>query len=252
MSCPSFKIGYFTMPQPIIKLLTAAGLGSRRKMAEAIKRGVVAVNGRIIESFTEPVDPQNDSITINGKRISTQAEPNLYLLMNKPRGIVATTSDDRGEKTVLDILPEKYRNIRLYPVGRLDKDSTGLVLLTNDGDLTYRLTHPRFEQEKEYLVRFEGTLMEEDRVKLEKGIELDDGRTAPAAIHKAPPPFNYAVIIHEGRKHQVRRMFAALGYTVLALKRVRLGKLKLGTLAEGSVRQLNPDEVTGLKQNTKQ
>jgi len=233
--------------QPIIKLLTAAGLGSRRKMTEVIKRGGVSVNGRVIESFTEPVDPQKDVISVDGRRISTQAVPNLYLLMNKPRGIVVTTSDDRGEKTVLDILPEKYRNIRLYPVGRLDKDSTGLVLLTNDGDLTYRLTHPRFEKEKEYLVRFEGSLTAEDQARLEKGIELDDGRTAPAVIGNAPPPYNYSVIIHEGRKHQVRRMFAALGYTVLALKRVRLGKLKLGTLAEGSVRPLTPEEVKGLK-----
>jgi 23S rRNA pseudouridine2605 synthase len=234
--------------QPIIKLLTASGLGSRRKMTDVIKRGGVTVNGRVIESFTEPVDPKTDIITVDGKRISTQAEPNLYLLMNKPRGVVATTSDDRGEKTVLDILPEKYRNIRLYPVGRLDKDSTGLVLLTNDGDLTYLLTHPRFEQEKEYLVRFEGNLAAEDQVKLEQGIELDDGRTAPAVIKKTQQlPFNYSVTIHEGRKHQVRRMFAALGYTVLALKRVRLGKLKLGTLAEGSIRPLSPEEVTGLK-----
>jgi len=233
--------------QPIIKLLTAAGLGSRRKMTEVIKRGGVSVNGRVIESFTEPVDPQKDVISVDGRRISTQAVPNLYLLMNKPRGIVVTTSDDRGEKTVLDILPEKYRNIRLYPVGRLDKDSTGLVLLTNDGDLTYRLTHPRFEKEKEYLVRFEGKLTVDDQARLEKGIELDDGRTAPAVIGNAPPPYNYSVIIHEGRKHQVRRMFAALGYTVLALKRVRLGKLKLGTLAEGSVRPLTPEEVKGLK-----
>jgi 23S rRNA pseudouridine2605 synthase len=233
--------------QPIIKLLTAAGLGSRRKMTEVIKRGGVSVNGRVIESFTEPVDPQKDIINVDGRRVSSQAEPNLYLLMNKPRGIVVTTSDDRGEKTVLDIMPEKYRNIRLYPVGRLDKDSTGLVLLTNDGDLTYRLTHPRFEKEKEYLVRFEGSLTAEDQARLEKGIELDDGRTAPAAIGKALPPFNYSVVIHEGRKHQVRRMFAALGFTVLALKRVRLGKLKLGTTAEGSVRPLTADEVKGLK-----
>ncbi len=233
--------------QPIIKVLTGAGMGSRRKVAEVIKRGGVTVNGHVIESFTEPVDTQKDIITVDGKRISTQAESDLYLLMNKPRGVVATTSDDRGEKTVLDLLPEKYRNIRLYPVGRLDKDSTGLVLLTNDGDLTYRLTHPRFEQEKEYLVRIAGILTPADRLKLEQGIDLDDGRTAPAVITKAESPFSYSVIIHEGRKHQVRRMFAALGYTVLALKRVRLGKLKLGTLAEGGVRPLTPGEILLLK-----
>jgi 23S rRNA pseudouridine2605 synthase len=235
--------------QAIIKLLTAAGLGSRRKMTEVIKRGGVSVNGRIIESYTEPVDPAQDIITVDGRRISTQVVPNIYLIMNKPKGIVATTQDDRGARTVIDILPEQYRHTRLYPVGRLDKDSTGLVLLTNDGNLTYRLTHPRFEQEKEYLVRIEEELTPADRTKLEQGVDLYDGRTAPAAINKAPAPYSYAVIIHEGRKHQVRRMFAALGYTVLALRRVRLGRLKLGVLAEGSVRPLTPEEIRALKQS---
>jgi 23S rRNA pseudouridine2605 synthase len=234
--------------QPIVKLLTAAGLGSRRKMTDAIKRGIVRVNGRVIEGFTAPVDPDHDKITVDGRPVSASNVTNTYLLMNKPRGLVSTTRDDRGARTVLDILPEKYRGIRLYPVGRLDKESTGLVLLTNDGDLTLRLTHPRYENEKEYLVRIAEELTLDDLSRFASGIDLDDGRTSPARVKKiAHPSFNYSVVIHEGKKHQVRRMFAALGYTVLALKRVRLGPLRLGTLPEGQVRELTPAELASMK-----
>ena len=234
--------------QPIIKLLTGAGVGSRRQVAAVIKRGGIAVNGEIIQSFNEPVDPAKDVITIDGKRISVTAEPFVYLMLNKPKGIISSTGDKRGEKTVIDILPEKYRRIRLYPVGRLDKDSTGLILLTNDGDLTLRLTHPRFEQGKEYLVRIGQSLKPEDKMKLEKGIHLDDGKTAPAKVKSLKyPRFAYSVTIHEGKKRQVRRMFAALGYRVLELKRLRLGSLRLGTLPEGEVRKLTPRQVQSLR-----
>lgn len=234
--------------QPIIKLLTGAGIGSRRQIAAVIKRGGIAVNGEIVQSFNEPVDPAEDVITIDGKRISATAEPVLYLMLNKPKGVVSSTSGRRGEKTVIDVLPEKYRHIRLYPVGRLDKASTGLILLTNDGDLTFRLTHPRFEQEKEYLVRIEGNLKPEEKMKLEKGIHLDDGKTYPAKVKASKyPPFSYSVTIHEGRKHQVRRMFAALGYNVIELKRLRFGSLRLNALPEGEVRELTHREVQSLR-----
>ncbi|MDD5590383.1 MAG: pseudouridine synthase, partial [Dehalococcoidales bacterium] len=171
----------------------------------------------------------------------------VYLMLNKPKGIVSSTSDDRGRKTVVDILPEKYRNIRIYPVGRLDKDSTGLILLTNDGNLTLRLTHPRFEQEKEYLVQIDGELKPEEIAELEKGIYLDDGKTHPAKVKISRYlPFDYSVAIHEGKKHQVRRMFAALGHNVLELKRIRLGILRLNRLPEGKARELSPAEVESL------
>jgi len=234
--------------QPIIKLLTGAGIGSRRQIAAVIKRGGIAVNGDIVQSFNQPVDPVKDVITIDGKHISAAAEPIVCLILNKPKGIISSTSDKRGQKTVIDFLPEKYRHIRLYPVGRLDKDSTGLILLTNDGDLTLRLTHPRFEQEKEYLVRIEQDLKPEERMKLEKGIQLDDGKTSPAEVKAWKyPPSSYSVTIHEGKKRQIRRMFAALGYRVLELKRIRFGSLRLGTLPEGEIRELTRREVQLLK-----
>ncbi len=234
--------------QPIIKLLTSSGIGSRRQIAAAIKRGSVAVNGEIIQSFNEPVDPAKDVITIDGKLVSATAEPLLYLMLNKPKGIISSTGDTRGAKTVIDILPEKCRHIRLYPVGRLDRDSTGLILLTNDGDLTFRLTHPRFEQEKEYLVRIEQDLKPAERTQLQEGIHLDDGETSPARVKALRyPPFSYSITIHEGKKRQVRRMFAALGYRVLELKRIRFGSLRLGALREGEIRELTASEVRSLR-----
>jgi len=234
--------------QPLIKLLTSSGIGSRRQVADLIKRGSLAVNGEIVQSLTEPVDPIKDVITINGKHTSVTAEPRVYLMLNKPKRVISSTSDKRGEKTVIDFLPEKYRHIRLYPVGRLDKDSTGLILLTNDGELTFRLTHPRFEQEKEYLVRIEQNLKPEDKMKLQNGIHLDEDTTSPAEVKtRKYPPFSYSITIHEGKKRQVRRMFAALGYKVLELKRIRLGSLRLDVLPEGKIRELTPRQIQSLK-----
>jgi len=212
----------------------------------------VAVNRAIIQNFNEPVDPVKDVITIDGKHISVTAEPIVYLMLNKPNGVISSTSDKRGSKTVIDILPEKFRHIRLYPVGRLDKDSTGLIILTNDGDLTLWLTHPRFEQEKEYVVRIEQNLNPDDKTKLEKGVHLDDGKTSPAKVKSLKyPPCSYSLTIHEGKKRQVRRMFAALGYNVLELKRIRLGSLRLGTLPEGQIRELTSRQVLSLRRGSK-
>ena len=217
-------------------------------MTAVIKRGGVTINGRVAESYNEPVDPTEDTVSIDGRTVSTRPEPNLYLMLNKPGGIVSTTRGERGEKTVIDILPQEYRQVRVYPVGRLDKDSTGLVLLTNDGSLAYKLTHPRFQQEKEYLVRTDGILTPEEMTKLEKGIDLEDGKTSPAKVETSKQvPFNYSVTIHEGRKRQIRRMFAALGYKVLELRRVRFANLRLGTLPQGKVRNLTASELESLR-----
>jgi 23S rRNA pseudouridine2605 synthase len=230
--------------QPIIRLLTASGTGSRRRVTALIKSGSVTVNGNVVESFNHPVDPASDSIAVDGVPVAVSAGRHVYLMLNKPKGVVSTSRGEKGERTVLDLIPEEYRGIRLYPVGRLDKDSTGLILLTNDGDVTLRLTHPRFEQEKEYLVRVEGKLRTEDRLKLEKGIDLDDGRTSPARVKSTgQAPYAYSVTIHEGKKRQIRRMFASLGYTVLDLKRVRFGGLALSGLGEGRVRELTRAET---------
>jgi 23S rRNA pseudouridine2605 synthase len=237
-----------TSSVPLLKALTEAGVGSRRRIADAIKNGRVEVNGEPVENFRHPVNPETDRVTVHGKQVDLKPRRAVYLMVNKPAGIITTTSDEQGRKMVLDILPDKYRHLRLYPVGRLDKDSTGLLLLTNDGDITYRLTHPRFEHEKEYLIHIEGSLRPEEKRKLEKGFELEDGMTYPVDVKeiKSPPPFNYSITMHEGRKRQVRRMLANLGYRVLAIKRTRMGNLNLGNLREGAVRELNTQEVRAL------
>jgi 23S rRNA pseudouridine2605 synthase len=233
--------------KPLLKALTEAGIGSRRWLADAIKQGRVKVNGEIAEDFRQPVTVEVDRISISGQPVDIKPRQLVYLILNKPQGIMSTTSDERGRRTVLDILPEKYHHLRLYPVGRLDKDSTGLLLLTNDGELTNQLTHPRFEHEKEYLVSIDGKLKPDEKRKLEQGIELEDGPTYPATVKEIEaPPFNYSITIHEGRKRQVRRMFDSAGHTVLALKRVRLGNLNLGKLKEGELRELSAKEVKAL------
>jgi 23S rRNA pseudouridine2605 synthase len=238
--------------KPIIKALTEAGLGSRRRMAEAIKQGKVKVNGAAIESFTHPVDIGKDRVTFEGKNISVKPDKVICLMLHKPAGIVSTVSDEQGRPTVIDVLPENWRKHRLYPVGRLDIDTTGLILLTNDGDLTYRLTHPRYEYEKEYYVSIEGVLKGDEKQQLSSGILLEDGRTHPSKVKEIyQAPYNYSVIIHEGRKRQVRRMFEHLKHDVLTLKRVRIGNLYLGDLPEGAVRALTAGEIAGLLRENK-
>jgi len=232
---------------PLLKLLTESGVGSRRKMADAIRNGRVTVNGQVAEDFRLPVNTKTDRVQLDNKPLTLTAQKPTCLMLNKPKGILSATEDERGGRTVLDILPERYRNLRLYPVGRLDKDTTGLLLLTNDGDLTNRLTHPRYEHEKEYLVHITEKLAQLEKQKLEQGILLDDGMTSPAKLREAAvKPYNYSLTIHEGRKRQVRRMFAHLGYRVLSLKRVRVGNLVLGDLKEGEVRELTAREIARL------
>jgi 23S rRNA pseudouridine2605 synthase len=236
------------LTKPLLKALTEAGVGSRRRMADAIRQGRVEVNGEIAEDFRHPVNPAADRVTIDGKPVDLRPGEIICLMLHKPKGVLSTTHDERGRPTVMDILPREYRQLRLYPAGRLDKDSTGLLLLTNDGRLTYRLTHPRFEHEKEYFVQINGSLKPDGRIKLEHGVELEDGMTYPAKISevKSSPPYNYSIVIHEGRKRQVRRMFDSLGYRVLALKRVRIGKLALGSLKEGDAKRLSTEEINAL------
>lgn len=235
-------------PVTLLKALTEAGAGSRRKIAESIKNSRVQVNGKVVDNFRHPVNPQTDRVTINGNPVNLKPARTVYLMVNKPPGVITTTGDERGRVTVMDILSQKYRHMRLYPVGRLDKDSTGLVILTNDGDVTYRLTHPKFEHEKEYLIQIDGMLRPEDKRRLEKGLQLEDGATYPVLVRdvRNSPPFNYSIITHEGRKRQLRRMLANLGYRVIALKRVRMGSLYLGNLREGTWRELTDAEVKAL------
>ena len=232
----------------LLKYLVEAGMGARRRVVAMIKLGRIAVNGKTAESYTMPVYATLDTITCDGKPIKFKPAGKLVLMLNKPAGILCTTSDDRDRKTVMDLLPAEFLVSGLHPVGRLDYDTTGLILLTNDGNLTYRLTHPRFEHEKEYLVSLEGSLTTMDKEKLEKGIMLEDGMTHPAIVQdvKVDPRFNYSITIHEGRNKQVKRMFASLGHEVRALKRVRMGNLMLGNLAEGKARELSQADLKAL------
>jgi 23S rRNA pseudouridine2605 synthase len=231
----------------LLKALVAAGVGSRRRVADAIKAGQVLVNGAVIEDFRYPVDTDTDMVSVAGSPVSFGSTRMLCLLLNKPRGVVSTTRDERARITVLDILPSRYREPGLHPVGRLDRDSRGLLLLTNDGDLTYRLTHPRFGYDKEYWVVVRGRLRPEDIRGLRAGLELEDGHTGPAVVEemRRDPP-TYRVVIREGKKRQVRRMFAALGHRVDDLMRVRIGGVSLGALPEGEVRELSRDGTEAL------
>jgi len=233
--------------ESLLKVLTGAGVGSRRWVTAAMKQGKVSVNGQVVEDFRYQLDLEKDKVTVDGKPVRLKAE-RFTLMLNKPAGIISTTSDERGRRTVIDILPGEYRKVRLYPIGRLDKDSTGLLLLTNDGDLAYQLTHPKFEYEKEYLVHIDGVLPPGEKRLLEHGVDLEDGITAPAVVKevKTTPPFNYSIAIHEGRKRQVRRMLGSMGHPTQALRRVRMGNLVLGNLREGEVRKLSLTEIRKL------
>ncbi|MFC2062878.1 pseudouridine synthase [Chloroflexota bacterium] len=234
--------------ESLLKVLTGAGVASRRRLTDVIKQGRVKVNGVAAESFNHPVDQAKDRITIDGKAVDLQPGEPVCLMLNKPPGVVTTASDDKGRPIVLTLIPGKYRHLRLHPVGRLDRDTTGLLLLTNIGELTYRLTHPRYEYEKEYLFSIKGKLKPGEMKRLESGVRLEDGLTRHAVIKEVTltPPFNYSLTIHEGRKRQVRRMLAALGHMVAALKRVRVGSLTLGSLKEGETRELSRQEIKRL------
>ena len=238
--------GFAPETPTLLKTLRDAGLGSRRDLAETIKAGRVKVNDVVAESYNQPLNAA-DSITIDGKTISPDKLQKVYLILNKPTGVISTTEDTHGRQIVLDLVPEEYRKFQLFPVGRLDEDTTGLVLLTNDGELAYRLTHPRFEVEKEYLVAIDGALNVTQMEQLQDGIELDDGLSAPAKLKPVNlAPFNYRIIIHEGKKRIVRRLFAAVGHQVRELRRTRIGKLKLENLKEGSFRRLTAAEVKAI------
>ncbi|MFC1945338.1 pseudouridine synthase [Chloroflexota bacterium] len=231
----------------LLKVLTGADIGSRRRVTDLIKAGSVTVNGRVAESFSHPVMPGVDRIRVDGVTILLKAirELPVYLMLNKPPGILSTTHDDRGRKTVIKLLPPEYRHVRLFPIGRLDRDSTGLILLTNDGDITYKLTHPKFLHEKEYRVLINGQLTDDNLANLRSGIHLEDGKTSPARIEPSaqPIPGEYIIIINEGKKRQIRRMFAHLGFRVLGLNRERMGSIRLGSLKPGQVRPLTPEEI---------
>ncbi len=214
-----------------------------------IAGGRVAVNGEIVTQLGTKADPNKDKIAVDGKPIA-RAEAKVYILLNKPIGYTSTRSDPHAEKTVLDLM--KGVKAFLYPVGRLDVDSAGLLILTNDGDFTKLLTHPSHEVEKTYIAVVRGRIRASELTALERGIELEDGVTAPArtrliAYSQDANTSTVEIVIHEGRKRQVRRMFDVVGHRVERLTRTQVGNLDLRGIREGEFRPLTKKEVSELK-----
>ncbi|TAK24747.1 MAG: rRNA pseudouridine synthase [Chloroflexota bacterium] len=227
------------------KVLARAGVASRRAAEDLIRAGRITVNGEVVVDLGRRVT-ETDRVLFDGKVIEGEAG-HVYIVVNKPIGYVATVRDPRGRPTVMDLIP---RGARVYPVGRLDWDSEGLLLMTNDGELTHRLTHPRFGVVKEYHALVERVPSRDQLENLERGIELDDGVTAPAQAHvvaSARQGTWVSIAIHEGRNRQVRRMVEAIGHPVLRLIRVRMGPLTIDGLAPGASRPLSAGEVAGLR-----
>ena len=230
----------------INKFLAESGVASRRASDKLIEDGVVKINGRIA-NLGDEVDPAKDSVSVNNRIVNTVKKYDYYI-MNKPKGYVCTVKDDKGRKTVMDLLPVSAK--RLFPVGRLDYDTEGLLILTNDGDLTYRLTHPKNEIPKTYLVKTEKPVSDEDLMKLRSGVVIDGVRTQKCnvrLIETLKTGSKLHITITEGRNRQVRKMFEAVGNFVDFLKRIKIGDLTLTGLNRGEVRQLTAYEVDYLK-----
>jgi 23S rRNA pseudouridine2605 synthase len=228
------------------KAIAEAGLMSRRKAEEAIREGRVSVNGGVVTEMGVQVDPERDDIRVDRKRL-TQVEPKSYVILYKPAGCVTTASDPQGRKTVFDFLPRS--RVRLYPVGRLDYDAEGLLILTNDGELAHRLQHPRYGVEKVYDVKVMGRPSEEAIRRLRTGIDLEEGRTAPARVsvlRLLPNAAWLRIVIHQGWNRQIKRMGEAVGHPVAKIKRVGYGPLTLGALTSGDSRPLTASEVEEL------
>ena len=226
-------------------------MASRRAADELIASGAVRVNGRVPPPDGLLVDPEHDRVTVSGRTVRP-VTAHRYLMLNKPLGVITTAKDESSRTTVLDVVGgEGLGGHRLFPVGRLDADSTGLLLLTDDGELAYRLTHPRYKVPKEYIAVVGGSVSGAQLGKLRTGVELDDGVTAPAEVEVLrvlPGPITeLRIVIGEGRHRQVRRMLLAVGHRVQSLKRVSFGPLKLGRLKTGGFRVLVEAEVAALR-----
>jgi 23S rRNA pseudouridine2605 synthase len=229
------------------KVIARAGVASRRKAEELIKQGRVKVNGKVVTELGLKVS-SSDQVEVN--EIPIEKEEAVYFLLYKPRGVISSVHDEKGRKVVIDFFPGLKE--RVYPIGRLDYDTSGLLLLTNDGEFANLLMHPRNEIEKVYIAKIKGIPLKENLRKLETGIRLEDGKTAPAKVKmlsadKKKQTAIVEIIIHEGRNRQVRRMFEAIGHEVMKLKRERYGFLTLNGLKPGEARELSPHEVKQLR-----
>lgn len=236
--------------QRLQKILAQAGYGSRRACEQLILQGRVRVNGQVVMQLGTQANPWTDVIEVDGKRVELP-EKHTYILLHKPAGVVTTRRDAHAARTVIDLLQGVTAPV--FPVGRLDADTTGALLLTDDGELAYRLTHPRYGVTKTYLVEVRGEVGEEAIRRLREGVQLEDGLTAPAQVEKVRYIADrkttlLRLTIHEGRKRQVKRMCQAVGHPVVRLHRERFGPLTLHSLPAGAWRHLTDEEVSALRQ----
>ncbi|MBQ3235360.1 MAG: rRNA pseudouridine synthase [Clostridia bacterium] len=230
----------------INKFLAECGVASRRNCDRLISDGLVTVNGKVC-TLGQDIDEYNDSVSVNGKRIN-RVKKFSYYVMNKPKGYVCTVSDDKGRKTVMDLLPPGTD--RVFPVGRLDYDSEGMLILTNDGDFCNRLIHPSSEIPKTYLVKIEGSLEDSEIARLSKGVLIDGVKTKKCSIKVVDETkafTKYHVTVTEGRNRELRKLFLTAGNEVKFLKRIKIGDLGMGGLDRGAVRKLSQDEIEYLK-----
>lgn len=236
-----------TVEARLQKVIADAGVASRRKAEDLIRQGRVTVNGRIVHELGTKVDPGRDHVKVDGRHLGPQP-PQVFVMLNKPKGYVSAMNDPVGRPTLKELL--RGVRLRVFPVGRLDYDSEGLVLLTNHGEVAEILLHPRYEVSKTYRVKVKGVLNDDEIRVLEEGVQLEDGRAGPAIVKKVAKAAQNSwleVTIHEGRKHQVRRMLEAVGHPVIKLTRVRLGPLALGDLPVGQYRYLTDREANALR-----
>ncbi|MBQ9425256.1 MAG: rRNA pseudouridine synthase [Erysipelotrichaceae bacterium] len=230
------------------KIIARSGYCSRRKAEELISQGRVSVNGTVVSQLGAQAE-ESDEIRIDGILLNEEEEKVVYLL-NKPKNVISSANDDRGRKTVVDLIDSKHR---LYPLGRLDYDSSGLILLSNDGELMQKLIHPHFEVEKTYEVKIDSLICEEEIRKLEGGVQIDDYISAPCQIelvktNEKQNTSSLKVIIHEGKNREIRKMFETIGCKVIRLHRIREANIGLGNLKSGEYRRLKPHEVKKLRE----
>ena len=221
--------------------LASAGVGSRRNVNEIIKQERVKVNGKLAQ-LNHRIDPQKDEILVDGQKISKKFEP-IYIVLNKPKGIIATAKDEFGRKSVINLIESEHR---VYPVGRLDATTSGLILLTNDGELAFKLTHPKFHIPKTYHLTIQGQVSEESLEKLQQGVKLKEGMARADEVNILQFEHNRTLLelkLHQGWNHQVKRMCSALNLNLISLRRVAIGPLELGSLAEGEYRHLTAQEL---------
>ena len=231
------------------KYIASAGISSRRNADNLIKAGEVTVNGKVVCDLGTQINEKKDKVKVSGKEVLPMSSF-VYIKFNKPRGCVCSAKDERGRKTIYDYI--KVENFRLFSVGRLDYDTEGLLLLTNDGEFANMLMHPSFEVEKEYKVTVEGKIQESDLAVLRAGVVVDGERMPKCSAKLLSCDENVSkvsVVIHEGQNRQVRRMFEAIGKNIKLLKRIRIGSVKLGGMSRGEFRDLTSAELCSLKEN---